>query len=134
MEQKTTGRTILLIEPESLMRRTVASVARELRLANIREMASVDSANRAVGDDRFDAILIALDDSGAALQLMEKVRSGESKCDKAIPMVVMTPRCDAGLVERLKELSVRRVLVKPFKVKGVLDAIAMSVSAPKIAA
>jgi len=40
-----------------------------------------------------------------------------------VPMAVMAASCGTPLALRRKELDVRRLLLRPFKVKGVLDAI-----------
>ena len=55
--------------------------------------------------------------------MMSRVRNGGTKCASDIPMAVVAARCGTPLALRLKELDVRRLLLRPFKVKGVLDAI-----------
>jgi CheY-like chemotaxis protein len=125
--------SLLLVEPQSLMRRTVASVARELGLAEIHETSSVEAASKLLAANRFDALVIDLDGAGAALELMSLLRRGGSKCETSIPIVALAEACDAHTVTRLKELEVRRVLLKPFKVKGVLDSVASLWPAPALA-
>lgn len=116
--------SLLLVEPQSLMRRTVAAVARELGLAEIHEASSVEAAARMMAAQRYDALVIDLDAEGAAIELMSRLRSGDSQCEKGIPIAVMAGSCDTHMALRLKQLEVRRVLLKPFKVKGVLDSVA----------
>lgn len=114
---------LLLLEPQFLLRRTVAAVARDMRLANPQEITTVEAASRLCAIHAFDALFLSLDEEGPALDLMQRVRSGGTQCDPAIPIAVTAAACDTSLALRLKTLDVRRLLLRPFKVKGVLDAI-----------
>ena len=115
---------LLLVEPQFLLRRTVAAVARDLRLANPRELTTIEQAESLVSVHAFDALFLSLDEEAAALELMNRVRTGGTKCAADIPIAVTAAACDTPLALRLKLLEVRRLLLRPFKVKGVLDAIA----------
>ena len=115
--------TLLLVEPQFLLRRTVAAVARDMRLANPQETTSVEAATRLLAVHSFDALFLSLDEGDVAIELMRRVRNGETKCAPAVPIAVMAAACDTPLALRLKTLEVRRLLLRPFKVKGVLDAI-----------
>ena len=121
---------LLLVEPQFLLRRTVAAVARDMRLANPRELTTIEQAQALLLLQAFDALFLSLDEETAALALMSRVRNGDTKCDRAVPMAVTAARCDTALAQRLKQLEVRRLLLRPFKVKGVLDAIAALRPAP----
>ena len=59
-----------------------------------------------------------------------RVRNGETQCDRAVPMAVTAASCDTSLAPRLKQLEVRRLVLRPFKVKGVPDAIVALRPAP----
>ncbi|MDE2082460.1 MAG: histidine kinase [Burkholderiales bacterium] len=115
---------LLLVEPDFLLRRTVASVARELGLAQVQEATSLDRAALELARVPFDAILVSLDPEGEALKYLEGLRRGNCLSDSATPVAVTADGCDAGLAMRLRELDVRRLLLKPFKVKGVVETIA----------
>jgi hypothetical protein len=115
---------LLLVEPHFLLRRTVAAVARDMRLAIPREITTIDVAESLVATHAFGALFLSLDEEEAALALMHRVRSGETRCARDIPMAVTAAACGTPLALRLKQLEVRRLLLRPFKVKGVLEAIA----------
>ncbi len=115
---------LLLVEPQFLLRRTVAAVARDLRLANPKELTSIEQALSLVSVTAFDALFLSLDEEDAALELMSRVRNGDTRCAADIPIAVTAAACGTPLALRLKHLEVRRLLLRPFKVKGVLDAIA----------
>ena len=115
---------LLLVEPQFLLRRTVAAVARDLRLANPKEITTIEQAGTLVSVQAFDALFLSLDEEAAALELMSRVRGGQTRCAPDIPIAVTAAACDTSLALRLKQLEVRRLVLRPFKVKGVLDAIA----------
>lgn len=54
---------------------------------------------------------------------MARVRNGDTTCARDIPIAVTAAACATPLAMRLKQLEVRRLLLRPFKVQGVLDAI-----------
>ena len=114
---------LLLVEPQFLLRRTVAAVARDMRLANPKEITSIEQAEALVSVHAFDALYLSLDEEAAALELMSRVRNGDTKCARDVPIAVTAAACGTPLALRLKHLEVRRLILRPFKVKGVLDAI-----------
>lgn len=115
---------LLLVEPDFLLRRIVAGVARDLRLAQVQEATSPQHAAQELAVKNFNAMLIALDPNGEALKLLDRMRQSHGNSPNATPVAVTTEHCDAELAQQLRELHVRRVLLKPFKVKGVIETIA----------
>jgi hypothetical protein len=115
---------LLLVEPQFLLRRTVAAVARDMRLANPKEITTIEQAGALLAMQAFDALFLSLDEESAALELMSRVRNGDTRCAPDVPIAVTAAACDTALALRLKHLDVRRLILRPFKVKGVLDAIA----------
>ncbi len=126
--------SLLLVEPQFLLRRTVAAVARDMRLANPQEITSIEAASRALSVYTYDALFLSLDEGDIAIDLMQRVRNGETKCAPTVPIAVTAAACDTSLALRLKTLEVRRLLLRPFKVKGVLDAIVALRQSPPPAA
>ena len=116
--------SLLLVEPQLLIRRTVAAVARELRLAHPKELTTIEQAGALMSFQACDALFFPLDEEAAALELMSRVRNGDTKCRADVPMAVTAAHCSTPLALRLKHLDVLRLLLRPFKVKAVLDAIA----------
>jgi hypothetical protein len=114
---------LLLVEPQFLLRRTVAAVARDMRLADPKEITTIEQAESLVSLHAYDALFLSMDEETAALELMSRVRNGNTKCAAAIPIAVTAAACGTPLALRLKHLEVRRLILRPFKVKGVLDAI-----------
>lgn len=112
--------SVLVLEPDFLLRRTVAGVVRELGLARMHEAASVDLARRLLGTERVDALLVALDEEGDALRLLIDIRADHLACAAQVPLAVTAVRCDASLAVRLKALDIRRLLLKPYRVKDMV--------------
>ena len=121
---------LLLVEPQFLLRRTVAAVARDMRLAIPKEITTIEQAESLVSFHAFDALFLSLDEENAALELMSRVRNGDTKCARDVPIAVTAAACGTPLALRLKHLEVKRLILRPFKVKGVLDAIAALRPAP----
>jgi DNA-binding response OmpR family regulator len=114
---------LLIVEPQFVLRRTVSTMARQMGLAEVDEAATVAMAGRLLFERRFDGLLIALDERGEALLLLEGLRTGAWPQPAGLPVAAMASACDVELALRLKELDVTRLLLKPFKVRGVLEAM-----------
>ncbi|HEY9106505.1 MAG TPA: response regulator [Roseateles sp.] len=114
---------LLLVEPQFVMRRTVSTMAREMGLADVQEATSPALAGKLLQERRFDALLMAIDDDGEALSLLERLRAGQSSQPADLPVAVTATSCDVGLALRLKQLQVSRLLLKPFKARGMLELI-----------
>jgi hypothetical protein len=94
---------------------TLCMIDRQPRTLDAMELAIFGSLRDLVGGE-----LVAQE---VGLELMSRVRKGDTKCAAGVPMAVMAASCGTPLALRLKELDVRRLLLRPFKVNGVLDAI-----------
>jgi DNA-binding response OmpR family regulator len=119
---------LLLVEPETLLRRTVSLTARSANLAEVTEAASDDTARELLAQRRFDGAVISLDldtpaERGGPLALLEYLQGTRSRSDTAVPVAVMVERCDAALLTALRGLGVARVIIKPFRARAVIDAI-----------
>ncbi|MGE0099507.1 MAG: histidine kinase [Hydrogenophaga sp.] len=116
-------RKLLLIEPDGLVRSTVASVCRDLQLARVRQITSVALGTQWLKSGRPDGVLISLTEGDASLAFLTRLREGGLRCDPAIPVAAMARVADAALVTRLKELDVRRFLLQPFKLRDVIHTV-----------
>ncbi len=114
---------LLLVEPQFVLRRTVSTMAREMGLADVQEATSPAIAERLLFERRYDALLIAIDDEGEALALLQRLRAGEASHPADVLVAATASACDVELALKLKQLDVCRLLLKPFKVKGMLEVI-----------
>lgn len=120
---------MLLVEPEALLRRTVSLTARTLGLGQVHEAATIPAAQKMLRERRFHGAVIAIDapaDPGRPydLILLDQVRDGLSACDTAMPIAVMAETATAELMRELRDRKVSRVILKPFRARLLLDAIA----------
>ena len=116
-------RLVLLIEPNGLVRGTVTSVCRDLQLARVRQETTVASAEGWLREGIPDGLLISLSEGDTALDLLARIRAGAFGCAPNLPVVVMATSVDASLVDRLKTLEVRRLLLQPFKLRDVIQTL-----------
>jgi CheY-like chemotaxis protein len=119
---------ILLVEPTSLLRRTVALTLRSLGTAEVIEAATYQTAHQACDRRRFDGAVIALawpepDDAYRGLTLIQRIRSGESACPASMPIAVLVESCNNELLQVLRSCGISRILIKPFRVRDVIETI-----------
>ncbi|SEK86714.1 Response regulator receiver domain-containing protein [Roseateles sp. YR242] len=114
---------LLLVDPHSLFRRTVALVARQLQVAEVHECSSHDAAQRLLEFQPMDGLLVDIGGGLDALALVQSVRAGALRCPPAMPIALTAEACDVATAQLYKELEIRRIMLKPFKVKTALEVI-----------
>ncbi len=119
-------RDMLLVEPATLLRRTVALTARSMGLATVHEASSHTLALHLLKGKAFDGALIAIDnlesdDGASAIGLLDQVRAGSTASRPTMPVAVMIGQCDAATLAALRARGVSRVLLKPFKARHLVD-------------
>lgn len=120
---------ILLVEPTDLLRRTVSLTVRSLGTAQVTEAASYQGAQQVAELRRFDGAVIALEwpprgDTCEGLTLIHQIRLGHCASAAAIPIAVLVDSCDTTLLQLLRASDISRILIKPFRVRDVIDTIA----------
>jgi len=119
---------ILLVEPSNLLRRTVAMTVNSLGTAGVTEAATYTTAQQLCESQRFDGAVVALDWPPAnglcqGLSLIQQIRSGEGASAASIPIAALVDSCDAELLQILRDCAISRILIKPFRVRDVVDTI-----------
>jgi DNA-binding NtrC family response regulator len=120
---------LLLVEPETLLRRTIAMTAHGAQLAHMHEATNAAAARGLLSRRRFDGAVVALDldtpkEQGGPLAMLDLLQDARSPADAAIPVAVMVDRCDAMLLASLRTYGVSRVIIKPVRARVVIEAIA----------
>lgn len=118
-----TQRHLLLVDPHSLFRRTVAMVARQLNIAEVHEASSLEAAHKLLESQPMDGLLLDIGQGLDALALLQSVRAGALRCPAGTPVALTAEACDLSTAQLYKELDVRRIMLKPFKVKTALEVI-----------
>jgi len=119
---------ILLVEPEHLLRRTVALTVRSLGTSEITEAATYPAAHELSAGRAFDGAVIALEwplsqEQHRGLTLIQQIRGGHSASLPSIPIAALVQSCTAETIGLLRSCGVGRILIKPFRVRDVIDTI-----------
>lgn len=118
-----TGYQLLLIEPSSVIRNIIVSVAKQLGLAQVHQTGNVAVANEWLGQRSFDGILLAIYEPGPVIETLQRIRSGAFRCDAQVPVVALVRPGDRRLDQQVSELDVMRVLPVPFRIREVIDVM-----------
>jgi AmiR/NasT family two-component response regulator len=116
-------KNILLLEPDAMVRRTVALTARSTGLADIHEAPSLKTAQEVLRQTVFDGLLLSLDEENRELDLIERLRAGETPSPAGATIAVMVTQCDQARAEQLRVAGVNQIILRPFKVKTLLQTI-----------
>ncbi|SFB88877.1 response regulator [Massilia yuzhufengensis] len=119
---------VLLVEPSNLLRRTVSLTVRGLGTAEITEAATYQTAQQVCERRGFDGVVVAVEwpqpvNESRGLTLIQQIRMGQSASAAAIPIAVLVESCNAELLGVLRSCGVSRILIKPFRVRDVIDTI-----------
>ena len=113
----------LLVEQSTMVGSIIVSTARQLGLRPVRLVTNIRTARRLMEIQAFDGLITSLDDEEETLQLIQNIRDGVSLCATETPVAITTAQCDAQLARRIKVLNVRRILLKPFKIRDLVLTI-----------
>lgn len=121
--------SMLLMEKDPLLRRTVALTARTLGIAHIHEAASQASAFRMLTERSYRGAVIALDFGERRyaqydFSLLDEIRTSADPAVRDMPVAVLVDRCDAVLLQELRHRLVTRVILKPFRARTLIDTFA----------
>ncbi len=127
---RTSGGRFLLIEQSLVMRQTIALTAGSLRIGEVHQSGSVALALPMLESTPFDGIVMAVDQDGeetaraSDYALLARIRDGRTASKANLPIVVLTAACDASFVSTMRALNIERILVKPFRARTLLEALA----------
>ncbi len=116
---------ILVVEQSTMVGSIIVSTARQLKLPGVRLATSIRAAQQLLEQHAFSAVIVSLNEEGPALELIQKLRDGQTKTRADVPVAVTTTACGHGLAKALRDFLVRRILLKPFKVRDVILTIRM---------
>lgn len=119
---------LLLLEPDALLRRTVALTARTMQCGEVHEATSVDGAMALARMKTFRGAVLALDFSAEeerqrSLELMAALRRAGFGETSSTQIAVMLDACDSELLQELKQLAIARIILKPFRARILLEVL-----------
>lgn len=94
------------------------------------ELLMVENALRRLQEKHFDALLADIGEGVEGVSLVQRVRGGAAGCPAGLPIALMAGNCDAGTIALFKTLDVRRIMLKPFKVKTAIEVLATLAGKP----
>lgn len=117
------GYQLLLVEPSSVIRNIIVSVAKQLELAQVHQTGHVPLANEWLGQRSFDGIVLAIYEPGPVIDTLQAIRSGALRCRPDVPVVALVRPGNKRLDQQVSELDVMRVLPVPFRIREVIDVM-----------
>lgn len=113
--------TVLLYEPQFVLRRTVAAAARQLGLADVHEAATLQAAFRLAGQRAFDLAVVALDaDPPAELRRFAQACGAARLVGLDAPGASSPTAATTAAISAGDAAGVPLVLHRPLKVKELL--------------
>jgi DNA-binding NarL/FixJ family response regulator len=129
---------ILLLEPNALLRQTVALTAISVGVGPVCQASTIKAAKVLLETQPFSGAVVTVDGTDGchddALTAIESIRNGMTASSADISVYVVVDACSQSLVARLSSLRVQRVLIKPFKARVLIEALANVSSASARAA
>ncbi len=119
----TTLPRILLVEPQFVLRRTIAIVARDLGMVDFYEASSVGRARTLLATDTYAGLVVDLQEGPQALELLGDVRQGKLAHPRDIKIIVLAVDLLPIEASRLQELGVHCVIKKPVRITDLLNAV-----------
>jgi len=114
---------VLLVEPHSLFRRTLAGIARQLAGVDVHETSSHEAGRVILETQRVDCLLLNLGDDLAGLKLLKILRAGQTINRRDLPTVLLAEVVGADAIAELKALHPQRLMLMPFKVRTAFDVV-----------
>jgi len=113
---------ILVIEDQTSIREIVADLLREFELADaIEEADSIDQAQQALTDARWDAIVTDMSLSDG--NILDLIKSMLDQGYAFPPILLMSGFLYGESEQRAKKLGIRHILAKPFQPNQMIDCV-----------
>lgn len=117
------GKHVLLIEPHSQLRGSLAGACRTHPWLVACSASSADLGEALLKEEKIEAIVLSLEDGPGAMNLLKRIRRGECKVDAGVPVIATALVATAERVVKLKALGVARLLVRPFTLGDALETL-----------
>lgn len=117
---------VLLLEPQFVLRRTIALVSRDLCAFDFHEASSAGRARTLLAGQAYAGLVLDLQEGAPVFELLHGLRQGQFATHPHAWAIVLTAGLDAGEGARLQALGVAQVLPKPVKISTLLQSLAYS--------
>ena len=113
----------LLIEPQFVLRRTIAMVAREQGVVDFQEASNVGRARALLAGEAFEGVVIDLHEGPLAMALLGELQQGQFATRADARVIALATDGNPVDAARLQALGVAGVLGKPVRISDLLGAI-----------
>lgn len=114
----------LLIEPQFVLRRTIAMVARDQGVVDFQEASSVGHARTLLASEVYEGLVLDLAEGPQAMDLLADLRQGQFASPRDARVVVLATDGKPVDETRLQSLGVAQVLGKPVRISELLSVLA----------
>ena len=114
---------VLLIEPSSTVRGTLASACRDLGLAKVQQASSLAQGEQSLRMVEYQGLLVSVELEGCVIEFLNRLRSGGFASGPEVAVVLMSQCCTSDFAHQAKALGVRRILLQPFKLRDVVHTL-----------
>ena len=114
---------VLLVEPHSLFRSTLASIARQLEAVDVYETSSLEVARVILETQQVDCMMLNIGEDMAGLAVLQALRAGQTLNPRELPTALLAATVHPDAIDRLKALRPQRLMLMPCKVKTALEVI-----------
>ena len=114
---------ILLIEPQFVLRRTIAMVARDLGTLDFQEASNVGRARSLLAGEAYAGLVLDLAEETQAIELLGELRQGQFATSLNAWVIVLAADGKPTDATRLQSLGVARTLSKPVRISDLFNAI-----------
>lgn len=114
---------VLLVEPQFVLRRTIAIVARDLGMVDFHEASNVARARTLLATGTYEGLVLDLEEGPQALDLLSDVRQGKTGHPRDLKIIVLAADLPPIEASRLQELGIGSVMKKPVRITELLNAV-----------
>ena len=119
----TPRRQVLLIEPHSLFRSTLASIVRQLEDLEVHATSSFQVGRVILETQRIHGLMLNIGEDLAGLDLLKALRAGHTVNPRELPTALLADSVRPDTIDLVKALAPQRLLLMPFKVRTAFEVI-----------
>ena len=114
---------ILLVEPQFVLRRTIAMVARDLGVVDFHEASNVGRARSLLAGEAYAGVVLDLAEGAQATELLTEIRQGKFATRLDAPVIVLAADGKSIEATRLQAVGATGVLGKPVRISDLLSTL-----------
>lgn len=118
----------LLVEPQFVLRRTIAMVARDQGVVDFHEVSSVGRARALLAGEAYEGVVLDLAEGPQAMELLADLRQGQFATPPNVRVIALAAEGNPVDDAALQAWGIAQVLGKPVRISDLLGVIASTPS------